>query len=179
MSKVTAVSACVLCGVLIAGSAVAQIARRPVITASGADAAIRACETLATQRGWHMNIWVFDSTGSPVAFKRMDGATWYGIESSRAKAETSSQEIRPSGAYAGFPPTVVSALNIFPGKGGYPVVINGEIAGSVGVGGAGDDNDEECAIAGADAVLRAAGAPPWRAPAGRGGAPAPQAAPAR
>jgi hypothetical protein len=63
-------------------------------------------------------------------------------------------------------------LNIFPTAGGYPVVIDGQVAGGVGVGGSGGAADEECAIAGADAIVRAAGKPIWRPPAadaGRGG----------
>ena len=167
-----------LCGSILAGSASAQIEMRPAITAAGAEAAINACINLATQRGWKMNVWVYDSTGEPVAFKRMDGASLFGRNSARQRAWTASQAATPTSGYGNFPPLVLDKLDIFPTAGGFPVVIDGQVAGGVGVGGSGGQADEECATAGADAILRAAGKPVWRPearpnpPAGAQGQPA-------
>ena len=167
MIKLKSSTTVLMCCLALLGSAVAQspVNTISVINAEGAAAGIQGCLDLATERGWQMSIWVFDATGEPVAFHRMDGATFYSIESSRLKAYTSSQEVRPSGDYAGFPShSVLEMLTIFPVPGGYPVMINGQIVGAVGTGGEGGGADEECAIAAADAILAAAGEEPWRMP---------------
>jgi uncharacterized protein GlcG (DUF336 family) len=109
-----------------------------------------------------MNVWVYDSTGEPIAFKRMDGASLFGRNSARQRAWTASQAATPTSGYGNFPPLVLDMLDIFPTAGGFPVVIDGQVAGGVGVGGSGGQADEECAIAGADAIVRAAGKPIWR-----------------
>jgi uncharacterized protein GlcG (DUF336 family) len=173
MKKVIPAIGALLCGLSLAGGASAQIEMRPAITMAGAEAAINACLTLAQQRGWRMNVWVYDSTGEPIAFKRMDGASLFGRNSARQRAWTASQAATPTSGYGNFQPLVLDMLNIFPTAGGFPVVIDGQVAGGIGVGGSGGAADEECAIAAADAVLRAAGKPIWRPPApqeGRGGA---------
>lgn len=122
-----------------------------------------ACEALVIERGWHpATVWVIDNAGHSLYMFSMQGAPWLSIEPSRMKAQTALQTGRPNssyaesaearGPYAGT--NVGILLNNFMAGGGLPVMIDGQVAGAIGVGGTrAPGGDEECAQAGIDAIM--------------------------
>jgi glc operon protein GlcG len=139
---------------LVAGGASAQLTvQRTVISSDAAKQLGEACEAMAKDKGWHVSVWVIDEAGQSLYMHRMQGAPWLSVEPSRMKAQTALQTGRPSGAYEEAAKargeikgsTMAVLLNNFMAAGGMPVIINGQVAGAIGVGGSPDD--EGCAKA--------------------------------
>ena len=137
-----------------ATSASAQLTvQRTVISSDAAKQLGEACEALAQKNGWHVSVWVIDEAGQSLYMHRMQGAPWLSVEPSRMKAQTALQTGRPSGAYEEAAKargeikgsTMAVLLNNFMAAGGMPVILNGQVAGAIGVGGSPDD--EGCAKA--------------------------------
>jgi len=122
-----------------------------------------ACEALVLERGWHPStVWVIDNAGHSLYMHRMQGAPWLSVEPSRMKAQTALQTGRPNGSYAAdaeargpyVGPNMAILLENFMAPGGLPVIIDGQVAGAIGVGGTrAPGGDEECAQAGIDAIM--------------------------
>lgn len=147
--------------VLFALPASAQMTvQRTVISSDAAKAMGEACEALAKQKGWHLSVWVIDEAGQSLYMHRMQGAPWLSVEPSRMKAQTALQTGRSSGSYEDAAKergvikgsTMAVMLNNFMASGGLPVIIGGQVAGAIGVGGSPDD--EGCAKAAIDAVFK-------------------------
>jgi glc operon protein GlcG len=157
--------AALACAVLVslAGAASAQmVIERKVVSSEAAKKMGEACEAHAAAKGWKVSVWVIDEAGQSLYMHRMQGAPWLSVEPSRMKAQTALQTGRPSsayeqrarerGEYAGV--TMALMLDNFMASGGVPVVIDGQVAGAIGVGGGPPGGDEECAKAGIAAVFK-------------------------
>jgi glc operon protein GlcG len=116
-------------------------------------------------------VWVLNANGDTIYMKRVDGANRVGVETARMKAQSALYLFRPTKDVANFAKTPAGApnpggeamlilLNGYTSAGGLPILVDGEVVGSVGVGGMAPDQahgifpDEQCAQAGIDAVFK-------------------------
>jgi glc operon protein GlcG len=100
---------------------------------------------------------VVDDGGNLVAVERLDNTFAAGANISIGKARTAALFKRPTKAFEDIinkGRTAMTTLNDFtPLQGGVPIVVDGQIIGAVGVSGAASaQQDEELAIAGANAL---------------------------
>jgi uncharacterized protein GlcG (DUF336 family) len=142
---------------------VAQTFPKASISSESAHQAIAAAEAKANEIGVPMDIAIVDESGVLKAFSRMDGAALLSIQIAQDKAYTAVGFGMPSGGWHDFikddPPLAAGAaegidrLVIF--GGGYPIKLDGQIVGAIGVSGGHYTQDQEVAEAG----LQALGAP--------------------
>jgi uncharacterized protein GlcG (DUF336 family) len=117
---------------------------------------IVAAEEKARELGVPMNIAVVDESGILKAFSRMDGAALLSVQIAQDKAYTAVGFGMPTHGWHDFikddPPLAAGApagidrLVIF--GGGYPITIDGAVAGGIGVSGGHYTQDQEVAEAG-------------------------------
>lgn len=130
------------------------------ISAAAAAAACSAAVDYATAQGWRINVAVVDRGGNLMAFLRMPGAFIHSIDIAIDKAYTSASFGFPTKAWMGaighddgmkLGFAAQPRLIVF--GGGLPVPGgNGEWQGGIGVSGASEAQDEECARAGLAAI---------------------------
>ncbi len=130
----------------------------PGITAEAAAAACTAAVAHAAARGWKINVAVVDRGGNLMAFLRMPGAFIHSIDIAIDKAYTAASFGFPTKAWMGaighddgmkFGFSNQPRLIVF--GGGLPIG-EGEWIGGIGVSGASESEDEECARAGLAAI---------------------------
>jgi uncharacterized protein GlcG (DUF336 family) len=117
---------------------------------------IVAAEEKARELGVPMNIAVVDESGVLKAFSRMDGAALLSVQIAQDKAYTAVGFGMPTHGWHDFikddPPLAAGApagidrLVIF--GGGYPITVDGAVAGGIGVSGGHYTQDQEVAEAG-------------------------------
>ena len=132
----------------------------PGITAEAASAACAAAVAFAVKKGWKINVAVVDRGGNLMAFLRQPGAYIHSIDIAIDKAYTSASFGFPTKAWMGaighddgmkFGFSNQPRLIVF--GGGLPVPGEGaEWIGGIGVSGASESEDEECAKAGLAAI---------------------------
>ncbi len=129
------------------------------IDAEMAEKAVMAAAKKAVELNLKMCIAVSDETGDLKAFRRMDGAPKLSIQISQDKAYTAASFSMATHAWFDFikddPPllhgiTHTPRLVVF--GGGFPIVIDGEAIGAVGVSGGHYSQDMECARAALAAI---------------------------
>ena len=134
--------------------------------ATGAQAVLVAAVKEAETMKLHVNISVVDDGGHLIAFLRMDGARPGSIYTSQTKAATAalmrgktgplpnaeSPDIHLSLALENA--AAASGGKFTSLKGGVPLIVDGQVVGAVGVGGATGDQDRQIAEAGAEALVR-------------------------
>ncbi len=107
-----------------------------------------------------MVIAVVDESGVLKAFRRMDGAHLLSVDIAQNKAYTAVAFGMPTDKWYEFikndPPLLTGIvhtprLTVF--GGGYPIQVNGQVVGGIGVSGGHYSQDMECAKAGLDAAL--------------------------
>lgn len=130
----------------------------PGITAEAAAAACSAAVAYAAERGWKINVAVVDRGGNLMAFLRMPGAFIHSIDIAIDKAYTAASFGFSTKAWMGaighddgmkFGFSNQPRLIVF--GGGLPIG-EGEWIGGIGVSGASESEDEECARAGLAAI---------------------------
>lgn len=139
---------------------VSNAASVPTVTAAGARAAIDAALAEAESLGVRVVISVVDRGGNPLALLRMDGAFLFSVEVAEKKAWTAAAAGIPTDRLrTGFnaDPTLLHGLapkvdRLMAVGGGTPVVIDGQVAGAVGISGATEEQDQQIATAAATAV---------------------------
>jgi uncharacterized protein GlcG (DUF336 family) len=141
----------------------AQTFPKASISTEAAREAIVAAEAKASEIGTPMVIAICDDGGVLKAFSRMDGAALLSVQVAQDKAYTAVGFGMPTHGWHGFikddPPLAdgatagIDRLVIF--GGGYPISIDGEVVGAIGVSGGHYSQDQEVAEAG----LAALGAP--------------------
>ncbi|HKX95074.1 MAG TPA: heme-binding protein [Methylibium sp.] len=147
---------------LASAGAAPALERVPALDLDTARRMAGACEALAQQKGWRMNIAVVDAGAHLLVFSRMDRAYLGSGEIAIRKAAFSARfpfttRFAEELAYGkpGQPPAV-PGLAQTPGvvafAGGLPVVAGGVQVGGIGVSGGSPDEDEQCAAAGLAAV---------------------------
>jgi uncharacterized protein GlcG (DUF336 family) len=132
----------------------------PGITAEAASAACAAAVAYAAVRGWRINVAVVDRGGNLMAFLRQPGAFIHSINIAIDKAYTSASFGFPTKAWMGaighddgmkFGFSNQPRLIVF--GGGLPIPGEGdEWIGGIGISGASESEDEECARAGLAAI---------------------------
>lgn len=148
----------------LAGSATAQVVEKKSLTLDGAKRVIAAAVAEAKAKNAPgAVIAVVDDGGNLMALERLDNTFAAGALISVGKARTAALFKRPTRAFEeiirnGRTPMI--ALNDFtPLQGGIPIQVDGQIVGGVGVSGAASaQQDEELAIAGANALAGAGSA---------------------
>ncbi|MEZ5701348.1 MAG: heme-binding protein [Burkholderiaceae bacterium] len=146
-----------ICGslALIGVSAQSQ-GLRPTLMPETAQAIVQGCQTLAGEKGWRMAVAVNDEAGQLLLFSRMAGAAPISVPVSQLKANTSSalpistRQFRAASASNRGAEWLDGITTV---AGGLPITdARGQALGSVGVSGGNEDQDEQCAQAGLDAV---------------------------
>jgi len=142
---------------------VAQTFPKASISTEAAREAIAAAEAKAAEIDVAMNIAIVDDSGVLKAFSRMDGAPLLSIQIAQDKAYTAVGFGMPTHGWHDFikddPPLAdgapdgIDRLVIF--GGGYPIMIDDQLVGAIGVSGGHYSQDQEVAEAG----LKALGAP--------------------
>ncbi len=131
----------------------------PGITWEAANTAAQAAVRFAEAHGWKINVAVVDRGGNMIAFLRMPGAYIHSINLAIDKAYTSASFGFPTKAWMGaighdegmkFGFSNQPRLIVF--GGGLPIRIGDDWIGGIGVSGASESEDEECAKAGLEAI---------------------------
>ena len=129
------------------------------IDAKTAQAAIEAAAAKAREMGLLMCIAITDESGDLKAFQRMDGAPKLSIQIAEDKAFTSASYGLPTHVWYEFikddPPllhgiTHTPRLIVF--GGGFPITLEGEVVGAIGISGGHYKQDMECARAALQAI---------------------------
>jgi uncharacterized protein GlcG (DUF336 family) len=144
-----------------------ELPREAVLPLAMATRAANAALEKCAKDGYRVSVAVVDRAGVLRAQWRGDGAGPHTLDSSRRKAYTAASLRRPTAELA----EVVArtpALQAMGGMnenilllgGGWPIEINGEVVGAIGVGGApGAHLDDDCAKAGLGAIGAAPATP--------------------
>jgi len=144
---------------LFAAATLAQAqAYGPPISLEQAKKAMAAAEGEARKNNWNMTIVILDSGCNPVMMHRADAAQLAAPQVAHEKAYTACAYKRPTKAlqdalakgaadwrYLTFPRMIAA-------DGGLPIVLDGKIAGAIGVSGAAGPDDARVAQAGIDAL---------------------------
>ena len=121
----------------------------------------RVCRDFSAGRGGGMSLYILDNAGEIVHMERMDGQVFNNIRTALLKAQTSLKSRAPTSVYtaqgrnnpAGQTRTIAQ-FEFFTNSGGIPIVVDGQMIGTIGVGGgAGGGGDENCAIEGLKAAF--------------------------
>lgn len=131
----------------------------PGISWEAASTAAQAAVRHAQSKGWKINVAVVDRGGNMMAFLRMPGAYLHSIDIAIDKAYTSASFGFPTrqwmpaighdeGMKLGF--SAQPRLIVF--GGGLPIKHGNDWIGGIGVSGASESEDEECARAGLAAI---------------------------
>jgi glc operon protein GlcG len=140
-----------------AGTASAQVLPKPTLTLEGARRVIAAAMAEARAKQAPGGVFaVVDDGGNLMALERLDNTFAAGANISIGKARTAALFKRPTRVFEDIIKngrTSMVALNDFtPLQGGVPIVVDGQIVGAIGVSGAASaQQDDELAIAGANA----------------------------
>lgn len=133
----------------------------PGISAEAAAAAVQAAVRHAEANGWRINVAVADRGGNLVAFLRMPGAFLHSINIAIDKAYTAASFgfstkdwMSLVGADEGMKLGFSAQPRLIVFGGGLPIRVEGadEWIGGIGVSGASEAQDEECARAGLAAI---------------------------
>jgi uncharacterized protein GlcG (DUF336 family) len=133
---------------------------RPSVTAELAKAVIAAAEQKAQEVGQPFVIAVVDDSGVLKAFSRMDGAPLLSVQVAQDKAYTAVGFGMPTHGWHDFikddpplasgAPTGIDRLVIF--GGGYPITVDDQVVGAIGVSGGHYSEDQQVAEAGLQAL---------------------------
>jgi len=139
---------------------VAQTFPKASISTEAAHKAIAAAEAKAAEMGVPMDIAIVDDSGVLKAFSRMDGAPLLSIQIAQDKAYTAVGFGMPTHGWHDFikddPPLAdgapegIDRLVIF--GGGYPIKVDDQLVGAIGVSGGHYSQDQEVAEAGLEAL---------------------------
>ncbi len=147
-------------GLALCSTARAQILEKKGLTLEGAKKVIAAAVAEAKSKNAPGGaIAVVDEGGNLVAVERLDNTFAAGANISIGKARTAVLFKRPTKFFEDVinkGRTAMTTLNDFtPLQGGIPIIVDGQVIGGVGVSGATSaQQDEELAIAGANALAR-------------------------
>ncbi len=131
---------------------------RPEINDTSALLIMEAARAHAISISVPQVIIVVDASGRMLASCRMQGAKFLSIETATAKAVTAASIRAPTGntpADFGMMLGVTTQGGFTNLKGGLPVIIDGQLAGAIGVGSGAPDEDIAVAQAGIDALMQA------------------------
>ena len=134
----------------------AKLTDRKALTLAVVKKMMAAAEAEAVKININISIAVVDDGGQMLAFQKMDGAAPMTIDIAIGKARTAANMRSPSADAQAMIRDYIGLLNVpdmMPLGGGMPVSVDGVVIGAVGVsGGATPQQDEQAAIAGANAA---------------------------
>ncbi len=146
--------------VLCASSALAQMPNPygAPISVDNAKKAAAAAVAEARKNNWTMAVAVTDPGGTLVYFEKMDGTQTGSVNVALGKARSAALYKRPtkvwqdivSGGGAGL--RLLGLEGAVPIEGGIPLIMDGKIVGAIGLSGGSAQQDNQCAMAGVDAV---------------------------
>ena len=133
------------------------------LTTDGAKSMLAAAIAKAEEFGIAVTVAIVDAGGHMLVLERMDGGRFHTVHSSTTKAVTSASNKRPTttkGAQGQDLDTLHAiGLSLAAGparwtamKGGFPIVIDGQCLGGIGVSGGDWEQDEDIAKAAVSAV---------------------------
>ncbi len=133
------------------------------LTTGGAKQMLAAAIAKAEQMGIPVTVAIVDSGGHMLVLERMDGGRFHTVHSSTTKAVTAASNKRPTttkGAQAQDLDTLHAiGLSLAAGperwtamEGGFPIIVEGECLGGIGVSGGDWQQDQDIATAAVDAV---------------------------
>jgi glc operon protein GlcG len=146
-----------LAGLVLATGAAAEtmVREQKVITSAGARAMVDACTAWAEKNHMVLAMSVLDWAGNLVESHAMEGAGANSIDTALLKAKSALRWRRPTSEMN---QVVRSGQNLaptfmhdFPQPGALPIMLDGQMIGSMGVSGA---DGEKCAQAAIDAVFK-------------------------
>jgi uncharacterized protein GlcG (DUF336 family) len=131
------------------------------ISLAAAKQIAKVCRDFAAGKNGSMSLYILDNFGEFVHMERMDGQVFNNIRTALMKAETSLKTRVPTSVYnaqarnnPGGQTRTIYQYDFFTNSGGLPIVVDGQMIGSIGVGGgAGGGGDENCAIEGLKATF--------------------------
>jgi glc operon protein GlcG len=140
------------------GSAAQSISvNRVEISSDAARKLVEACVAYAAGKKVPVGAAVVGIDGVLIDFHLMQGATATNSETAILKAKTAAHWRRPTRELEEWVKTGSNGapewIGDFPRAGGVPIVIDGVVAGAIGIGGGGDTGDE-CAQHALDTVIR-------------------------
>jgi glc operon protein GlcG len=129
----------------------------PPISFASAKQVMAAAEVEAMKDGVPEAIAIVDSGGNLVMFQRLDNTQLAAIRLSEGKARTALEFRRPTKVLentvaAGGIGLRTLAFGAMPVDGGFPIIVDGKIAGAIGASGGAGTDDAKVAKAGADAI---------------------------
>jgi len=136
----------------------------PKLTLEGARAVLAAAHRRAEEIRVPMNIAVVDEGAHLLVFERMDGAKISSVAISLVKAQAAAVRSAPTAAsMSGDQVNLPIALGLaiaspalqIPIRGGVPLMVDGKVAGAIGVSAGSEDQDLDVARAGAAALEKA------------------------
>src|SRR5258707_6571014 len=132
----------------------ANLVKKQSISSELAQKMVNAAVAKATDLGVSENVAILDDGGNLKAFSRMDGASIPTIEIAQNKAYTALVGVSTQASFdfiQGGPSPLAGIPNlarVAAWGGGFPIKVNGEIVGAIGVSGAPTvQNDVDCARA--------------------------------
>ena len=129
---------------------------KKTLSLAAARKIVAAAEAEASSRGLGVVIVVVDDAGNIIELTRMDAAQVASVNVGIGKARTAAIYRRPSRDFEeqikNGRVAALALADATPLQGGVPILIEGRVAGAVGVSGDTPQADEEIAIAGAKAV---------------------------
>jgi glc operon protein GlcG len=129
---------------------------KPAMTLDDAKKLLAAAEAEAVKNKWEVVIAILNDGGRIVAVHRMDGARPGNDDIAIAKATTSAMTCRPTVVWEKWIEGPHKAYATFPfiaAQGGLPIIIDGDLIGSIGVSGVRSYEDEQIAFAAIKAVF--------------------------
>jgi glc operon protein GlcG len=114
----------------------------------------------AAKNNWAMAVAIVDPSGNLVYYEKMDATQIGSANVAIEKARSAALFKRPTKTYqdalaaGGDGMRVLRLQGAVPIEGGIPILVDGRIAGAIGVSGGTSAQDGQCAKAGADALLK-------------------------
>lgn len=136
----------------------AQPATRQVLTLEIAKQVAAAAAAEAAANKWTVVIAIMDEGGNLMYLERIDDTQIASIQVAQEKARSAVGFKRPTkvfeDAVAGGRTAIVKLPGAMPIEGGIPLMLNGRVAGAIGVSGVTSQQDGQIAKAGADALAK-------------------------
>src|SRR6516225_8353640 len=141
-------------------SAEGMIREQKVVSSAGARAMVDACSAWAERNHVILAMSVLDWAGNLIESHAMEGAAANSIDTALLKAKSALRWRRPTSEMNKIVRTgqnlAPTFMHDFPQPGALPIVVDGEVIGSMGVSSA---DGEKCAQAAIDAVFKKQGTP--------------------
>jgi glc operon protein GlcG len=112
----------------------------------------------ARKNNWTMAVAIVDTHGALVYFEKLDNTQNASAQVAIDKARSAANYKRPTKtlqtalAAGGDGLRILALAGAVPVEGGYPIVVDGQIVGAIGVSGGASAQDDQCAKVGADAL---------------------------